>query len=540
MGNSFKFHLQPVKEIYLNRDNIGDGEQHGDIGYIWLFSAISAFILLIAFINFINLSTAKSANRAKEVGLRKVVGANKGSLVFRFLSESLLLSMFAFSFGILLTYFLLPYFNAVLDLELSFPWSAWWLLPILFVGMFCIGIIAGIYPAFYMSSFKPIQALSGKKSRGSKSAGLRNTLVVFQFVISVVLIIGTITVNRQMNFIVTKKLGFDKEQVIVLKGTHTLGEKIQTFKQELANISSVKSASITGFLPIAGTNRNNGGWYLNDMLPEDAVSGQQWSVDQDYIKTLGLTLVKGRDFSYENSRDKNAVIINESLANALRLEDPIGQQLTNYRGEWTIIGVVENFHFESMKKDIRPLGFYMRPSSNMVTAKINTQDLQYAIEDIAALWQEFSPNQPIRYNFLDQEFANMYTDINRTQLMLSAFSFIAILVAGLGLFALSSFMIEQRGKEISIRLVLGASVKSIVNLLTSNYIKLIAIAFIIALPISWYIMDTWLQDFVFRIQIGWSIYTITGIIVVAVAMLTITYQSIKAALTKPVKMLRSE
>ncbi len=537
---SFRFKLQPIKDIYLNVDRIRDGGKHGDIRYIWLFSSISIFTLLIACVNFINLSTAKSADRAREVGLRKVVGSQKSSLIFRFLTESILLSTFAFIIGFMLTVLLLPYFNSMLNIELMMPWSIWWFFPSLVCCAILIGIISGIYPSFYLSSFQPIQMLKGKVSNGTKNSTLRNGLVIFQFVISIILIIGTLTVTRQMDFILNKKLGYNKDQVIMLQSTHTLGDRIKVFKQELKKIPQIEAVSITGYLPVAGTSRNNGGWYTPSMTEEDAISGQQWAVDDEYVNTLGLTIIKGRDFSIANPGDTKSLIINESLASALNLDDPIGHQLTNYLGTWTIVGVVKNFHFESLKKEIRPLGIYIRPNNNTVIAKINSSNMQETITAIAKIWKQFSPNQAIRYSFVDQEYAAMYTDVNRTNRILTIFTVMAIVIAGLGLFGLSSYLIEQRGKEISVRLVLGASVKSIFQLLTSNYVKLVLIAFVIATPIAWYMMTLWLQDYVYRIQLGWGIFMGTGLLSIAIALLTITYQSFQAATMKPVDKLRSD
>ncbi|MDN5213135.1 ABC transporter permease [Fulvivirgaceae bacterium BMA12] len=537
---SFRFRLQPVKDIYLNVDEVGDGMKHGDIRYIWLFGAISVFILLIACVNFINLSTARSANRAREVGLRKVVGSRRTSLVKQFLTESVLLSLFSFIIGLTLAWLLLPYFNSILGKEMVFPWSTWWLVPVLVGGAIVIGVIAGIYPSFYLSSFQPIQVLKGNLSRGSKNSSMRNGLVVFQFIVSIALIAGTVTINRQMDFILNKKLGFDKEQVLLLQGTHTLGDKLSIFKEELQRLPQVTSASISGYLPVEGARRNNGGWTSEGMLPEEAISGQQWSVDHDYVKTLGLNIVSGRGFSKEMSSDSQAVIINQSLASALNFQDPIGEHISNYRGEWKIIGVVEDFHFESMKREIRPLGMYIRPSTRTVAVKINTGDLQETLQSIAGLWKDFSPNQPIRYTFLNQSYAMMYNDVKRIGQMLSIFAVLAIIVACLGLFALSSFMIEQRVKEISIRLVLGASVKSILQLLTSNFVKLVMIAMVIAMPLAWYLMQKWLQDFVYKISLDWDIFVITGVLALLIALFTISYQSIHAALIKPADKLRAE
>ena len=537
---SLRPRLQPIKDIYLNLDEVGDNLVHGDIRYIWSFGAIAGFILLIACVNFINLSTARSANRAREVGLRKVVGAQRSALMKQFLTESVMFSFFAFVLGAMMAWLALTYFNVLLGKSLIFPWKEWWFVPMLLFGTILIGTMAGLYPAAYLSSFKPIKVLKGNLSQGTRNSSLRSGLVIFQFLISIVLIVCSVVISRQMDFILNKKLGFDKEQVLVLRGTHTLGDKITAFKNELVNIPEVASASVSGYLPVEGTNRNNGGWSVEGMLPDDAISGQQWGVDADYVNTLGLKIVQGRDFSNTISADSKAVVINESLANALQFESPIGQRISNYLGEWIIIGVVEDFHYESMTKEIRPLGMYLRASDNIVSIKLNTSHVDEAVERVTSVWDGFSPNQPIRYTFLDQNYARMYEDVQRTGTIFTAFTVLAILIACLGLFALSSFMIEQRGKEISIRKVLGASLANIFRLLTINFVRLVLIAFVIAVPAGWHLMTYWLQDYVYRIDISWDIFLVAGAAALIIALITVGYQAAKAATANPVKSLRTE
>jgi putative ABC transport system permease protein len=537
---SMRFKLQPVHAIYLNEYGVGDDLKHGEWRYIWLFGSIATFILLIACINFINLSTARSANRAREVGLRKVVGSLRSSLVKQFLTESLLYSYFSFSLGLLLAFFLLPYFNLLVAKSLVFPWTEWWLFPILVAAACVIGILAGLYPSLYLSSFKPIQVLKGNVSRGSKNSSTRSLLVVFQFSVAIVLIVGTFAINRQMNFILNKKLGYDKDQVLLLQGTHTLENSIVTFKNELLRVPGVKHASITGFLPVDDTRRNGGPVYTEGMAENEKISSQQWSVDHDYVKTLGLKIVKGRDFNIEMPSDSQAMIINETMARAFNFKDPIGQTIFNWKGAWTVVGVVEDFHFESMKERIQPMALYIGRSANTVSVKLNTTDMQSTIASVTKVWKQFSPNQPIRFTFLDQQYAQMYDDVDRMGKIFTSFAVLAIIVACLGLFALSSFMVEQRSKEISIRVVLGASVKSIFQLLTKNFVKLVLISFVIATPIAWLMMQKWLQDYQYKIDITMDIFLLAGFFSLAIAVLTISYQAIRAALSNPVESLRSE
>jgi putative ABC transport system permease protein len=540
MTKKLNYQLQPVRDIHLKSYEIHDRLSHGDIRFVWLFGTVATFILIIACINFINLSTAKSANRAKEVGIRKVVGSLRSSLVKQFLTESMLFSFLSFVLGLLVAWLLLPYFNTLSAKTLSFPFEEWWLLPILIGAALIIGVLAGIYPSFYLSAFKPIDVLKGKVSRGSKSSTIRSLLVVFQFTASIILIVGTFIIYRQMGYILNKKVGFDKEQVLLIQGAHTLGEGVKSLKNELLRLPQVKHVSISDYLPIKGTKRNaNQFWKEGKSKEEQPVSGQIWRIDDDYLKTLGIKLIEGRDFSPQMVSDSQAVIINQTMAKELGLKDPIGQRIMN--GDvFTVIGVVEDFHFESMKDSIQPIVLVLGNSPSIVSVKINTADISKVLPSVNKVWKEFAPNQPIRYSFLDEGFATMYADIERMGRIFSTFAILAIIVACLGLYGLSSFMVEQRSKEIGIRLVLGASVKNIFSLLTLNFVKLILISIAIAVPIAWYMMHKWLEDFVYRTQISADIFLIAGLAALLIALLTISYQAIRAALMNPVKNLRSE
>lgn len=539
--NSLQFKLQPIKDIYLNLDEIDDNVSHGDIRYIWLFGAIATFILVIAAINFINLSTAKSANRAKEVGLRKVVGSLRSSLIRQFLTESIVFSFCSFALGLLLAWTLLPYFNELLGKSLIFPWREWWLMPLLCAGAVTVGVLAGLYPSFYLSSFRPVQVLKGNLSRGSKNTTTRSTLVVFQFTISIVLIVGTMIIGRQMDYILNKKVGYDKDQVLVIQGAQTLGDKITTFKNELLRLPDVKHASISGFLPVDGAKRNgNNFWKEGKKDADEPVNSQRWWVDTDYVETLGLKVLEGRDFLADMPSDSQAIVINSTLAKGLNMKEPIGQRITDGQETWQVIGVIEDFHFESLRNTIEPLSLVLRKSPNTISVKVTTSDMQAMIQAVTKVWKEFSPNQPVRFTFLDDSYARMYDDVQRIGNLFSAFALLAIIVACLGLFALSAFMTEQRSKEISIRLVLGASAKSIIQLLTGNFLKLVLISLVIAAPIAWYMMNTWLQDYAYRIEITWDVFIISGLIAGLIAILTIGYQSVRAALMNPVESLKSE
>ena len=533
---------QAVTDIYLKSYDIQDGLQKGDIRFVWLFGAVAVFILIIACINFINLSTAKSANRAKEVGLRKVVGSYRSGLIQQFLTESLLFSVLSFVLGAILAALLLPYFNTLAAKTLTIPWTAWWLLPLLIVAAIIVGIFAGVYPSFYLSAFKPISVLKGQLSRGSKNSLLRNGLVVFQFATSIILIIGTLVIYTQTKYILNKKIGFNKDQVLLLQGTNTLDQRTKELKEDLLKLSSVKNVSISDYLPIAGTKRNGNTFYREGKTKEDVgVSIQIWRVDYDYVPTMGMKIVEGRNLSKEMRGDSAAAVINQSMATRMGLKKPVGQRITNGWQTFTVVGVVEDFNFESMKQTVSPLCLVLGGNeSTMMSVKLSTADLTNTLASITSIWKSFAPNQPIRYTFMDESFANMYADVQRMGKIFTSFALLAIVIACLGLFALSAFMAEQRNKEIGIRKVLGASVSGITAMLSKDFIKLVLIAFVIASPLAYWAMTKWLQDFAYRISIGWWMIGIAGLVAVVIALITISFQSIKAAMMNPVKALRSE
>jgi putative ABC transport system permease protein len=537
-----KFLLQPISDVHLYSYNIDDGLEKGDIRFVWLFGAIACFILVIACINFINLSTAKSANRAKEVGLRKVVGSHRTSLIKQFLTESMLFSIFSFVLGIFLAALFLPYFNKLFAKTLSIPWTAWWLFPIMIGAAIIIGIIAGLYPAFYLSAFKPINVLKGQLSRGSRNSILRNGLVVFQFTTSIILIISTLVIYRQTHYILNKKTGFNKDQVLLIQGANTLENKTLSFKNELLKSADIKDVSISDYLPVSGTKRDGNTFYKEGKMKEDiAVGSQKWRVDYDYMKTLGMKIIEGRNFSKDMASDSSATIINKTMSEKLGLKNPIGQRIVNGWETWTVIGVMEDFNFESMKQDVSPLCLVLgNNTSTIVAVKIKTANTKSVIGYVTSVWKGFAPSQPMRYTFLDESFANMYAEVQRTGNIFTAFAMLAIIIACLGLFALSAFMAEQRNKEIGIRKVLGASVSSITTMLSKDFVKLVFISIIIASPIAWWAMTKWLQDFAYRISISWWMVAIAGLVAITIALITISFQSIKAALMNPVKSLRTE
>lgn len=538
------FGVQPIKDIHLyttvNKIQTPDTNL-SDIRFIWLFGAVAVFIVLIACVNFVNLSTAKSASRAKEVGLRKTVGSYRTHLIAQFLVESIIFSVLSFMIGVLLAWLLLPSFNDLAGKSLVFPWTQVWFGPSIVVASVAVGFVAGIYPSFYLSSFKPAEVLKGSFARSSKNAVTRSALVIFQFTTSVVLIIATIVIYRQMNHIVNVDLGYDKDQLLMIKGTGTLDKQVWTFKDELLKLSSVKSATVSDYLPVSGTKRNGNGFVVEgkEDKRELNVGAQFWQGDPDYAQTLGLKLVEGRFLSKDIASDSTGIVINQTMARKLGLDKPINARIANWR-PWNVVGVVEDFYFDGVRSEIEPLAITLWGSTNTLTVKLSTTDLPTQLRQIDDLWRKFSPHQPLRIAFMDETFELMYDDVLRMGKIFTVFASFAIIVACLGLFALSAFMVEQRGKEISVRLVLGASVQSIFRLLTVNFVKLVMISIVIAAPIAWYLMDSWLKGFNRKTDVGWDVFVLAGGIAMLIAVGTISYQSIKAGLIKPVNNLRSE
>ncbi|MDE3251956.1 MAG: ABC transporter permease, partial [Bacteroidota bacterium] len=507
-----RLYLQPLTDIHLHSYHIEqDNVKHGDIRFIWLFAAIAGFILIMACINFLNLSTARSANRAKEVGLRKVIGSNRAGLIRQFLIESILYSITSFILGLLLAMILLPLFNQMAGKQLSMPWTEGWFIPILLASSLLIGIAAGIYPAFYLSSFKPIQVLKGNLSLGGKHAGFRSSLVVFQFSVSIILLIGTSVIYQQMQYILKSPIGFDKDQVIMLQGTDALKNEVGSFKNELVKSPLIANVSVSDFLPVDGTKRNgNTFWKEGREKTDDGIPGQHWVIDENYLPTMGMKLINGRNFSSSMATDSEATIINKAMADKLGYTDPLGKTITNGGEHLNIIGVVDNFYFESMKQQVRPLVFVLGNSNSMISVRAKGSDMKNVLGFLQDTWKKFIPNQSLRYAFMDQSYAAMYADTQRTGLIFTGFSLLAIIIACLGLFSLAAYMAEQRSKEVSIRKVLGASVLSLFSLLTKHFLQLILLSLCIAIPIGWMLMNHWLQDYVYRIRLSWEIFAYAG------------------------------
>ncbi|MEM9986079.1 MAG: FtsX-like permease family protein, partial [Bacteroidota bacterium] len=553
-GNHIHYYLQPLADIHLgSAQYVYDQEPGGDLSYVYIFSAIALFILLIACINFMNLSTARSANRAREVGVRKALGSQRHHLIAQFLSESIMVTLIAFAIGLLLADLLLPSFNELANKNLQLPWSSWWFVPGMLTGVIIIGLIAGLYPAFFLSAFKPVEVFKGAVSRGVKSGYMRSALVVFQFTTSIVLIVSTTVVYRQLNFVQQKKLGYNKEQVLIIEDPYSLGgDKARALKQAMLQLPAVEKATLTSFLPVSGSDRNNTVfWPEGNRNEETSVIMQYWRGDHDFIQTMGIEIQEGRDFSVEFPTDSQAVIINEEAVRQWGFKDPIGRRLSTFAGglsdggapltqEFNIVGVVKNFHFESLKSKVSPLGLFIGDATGHLAVRLNGEDAKSVLAQAEAKWHELGPTQPFDYNFMDERFDEMYSQEQRIGNIFAAFASLAILIACLGLFALAAFIAEQRTKEISIRKVLGANVQQIVMLLSSDFMKLVSIALLIAVPIAWYSMDRWLEDYAYKVGINFWTFLLAGIIAMGIALITVSSQSIRAAHANPGDALRND
>lgn len=546
-GDKAGFYLQPLSEIHLYSDLAREIEPNGDIQYVVIFSIIAIFILLIACINFMNLSTARSAGRAKEVGIKKVLGSDKKQLIKQFLTESVVMSIISTVFALVLIQFVLPYFNNLSGktLGISYLLKPQFIIGIIIITMF-IGILAGSYPALFISSFQPIAVLKGKLKTGAKSGFLRSAMVVFQFTASIVMITATTVVFNQLSYIQNKNVGFNKEQLISIHNTILMGDQVQAFKEEIVKDPLILSGTVSGFLPVESLRSSNGTFRDGKTDDEKTTPVQNWSVDYDYIPTIGLEIITGRNFSKDFGSDSNSIIINEATAKHFEWENPIGQKLSQFteggKGfvTYNIIGVVKDFNFESLKSKIVPLLLFLKPSNSNALFKFSSTNTSEVINLIKEKWDEFAPGHSFEYSFLDDDFTKMYKAEQKIGEIFSVFAFLAILIACLGLFGLAAFTAEQRTKEIGIRKILGSSITGIVFLLSKEFAKLIVIAFVISTPIAYYYMNIWLQDFQYRIDLSVYTFLFAGFTALLIAMITVCYHAIKIAITNPSKSLRYE
>ncbi|HTQ65358.1 MAG TPA: ABC transporter permease [Puia sp.] len=547
--NTFIFFLQPLRKIHLYSDTKYELEANGDIHYVYIFSALAVFILLLACVNFTNLATAYASKRSKEVGIRKVMGSLKKELILQFLTESILVSFCALLIACILAFALLPYFNQLsgknLDYHALLSYKS--ILSLVFLGLLS-GICAGIYPAFFLSSMNAIKVLKNSFfSKGNNKNILRSSLVVFQFFVSTSLIIATIIVYQQLRYMQDKKLGYDKEQVLYLEDTYLIGNRAvrSAFRQDLSNDSRVVNASIGTDIP---GNTNTDG---TEIYPKEKEANENdfeihttiYHVDYDYLSTMGMKIIEGRNFSKDFPTDSFATVINQAAVHDLGWDrtNPIGKTIvTSGQHEFKVIGVVADFHYASVKQKIAPLMMRLdRPGSGLII-KVKTDDLQNFLKDLEKKWKTLNAGAPFSYYFLNNHFAYLYSAEQRTGQIFGVFASIAIIIASLGLFGLAAFTTEQRAKEIGIRKVLGASVQQVLLLVSKEFLLLIFIGFSTAIPFTWWMMNKWLMDFAYRIHIGISVFALACSTSILIALITISFRAIRAAVMNPVKSLRTE
>ncbi len=542
-GGKYGYNLQPILDIHLHSQLDGEIEAGGNMETLYLLSIIVATLIFIACINFMNLSTARYSSRAKEVGIRKSLGGSRNTLVFQFLGESIFFSFSSMFLALIILSIIMPYFNNLSGKNLLIE-NLFSLQYVALMSSFAlvIGILAGSYPAFYLSSFQPLEVLSGRIRAGSKSGNIRKGLVVFQFTLSMGLIICTLLIYKQLIHLQQQDLGFDKENVLIISNTDALGTKKATFKKQLANISGIKSASFSSMVP------PNVVWSDIFQSVGNDNSDQGFSyffTDENHDETMNLKIVAGRFFSNAFPSDSNAVVINETAAGLLGWEYPVGEKIrTHWKDDGSdtrdIIGVVKDYNFQSLREELTSLVIFFGDKENLMLVKLAPGNVGNQIEMIESEWKTMTPGIPFEFSFVDESFDAAFRQEQRLGKIFMIFSALAIFVACLGLFGLATFTSEQKAKEIGIRKSMGSSSWGIVGLLTKEYVKLVIVSFIVASPLAFFIMSKWLIGFAYKTDIGILVFVAGGFIGMAIAILSVSYQSIKAAVRNPVETLKYE
>jgi ABC-type antimicrobial peptide transport system permease subunit len=532
----------PMSKWHLYSEFQNGKSVGGRIQLVWLFGVIGLFVLLLACINFMNLTTARSEKRAKEVGIRKAIGSARGQLIRQFMSESMLVVFFSFLLAVLLVLFAIPYFNQIADKQVSMPWvnPFFWLLVVGFT--FFTGLLAGSYPALYLSAFKPVKVLKGTFRVGRLAALPRKILVVVQFTVSIILIIGTIIVFRQIQFAQNRPVGYTREGLITIEmNTPEIYRHYDVLRSDLIHTGAVKNMAESNS---AATQiwSNNSGFNWEGKAPAFDPTFGTIAVTADFGNTVGWEIIKGRDFERDNPADTGAFILNESAVKLSGIKDPIGKTMTWLGKTHVITGIVKDMIMESPYKQMVATVFHMQPGwVNRITIRINpAMPMQDALKKIEQVFKEHNPGSPFSYKFVDEEYARKFSDERRVGDLATIFAALAIFISCLGLFGMASFMAEQRIKEIGVRKVLGASVFNLWRLLSKDFVGLIVISLLIATPIAYYVMHHWLQNYQYRAELSWWIFGITAIGALLITLATVSYQSISAAVTNPVKSLRSE
>lgn len=546
-GNGYIYTLQPLKDIHLNSNLQAEMKPNGDIRFIYIFISIAVFILLIASVNFINLATARSAERAKEVGVRKAMGSDRSQLIFQFLFEAAILVLISMAFAIVLASIALPYFNDLAQKNLSLSLSKIVELIPWLVGMgIFVALVAGYYPAFLISKMPAVQIMKGKLSSSQRGSFLRNALVVFQFSISIMLIAGTLIIREQMGFIQSKNLGFQRQNLVVIDRFGNL-ENPETFRKEVMKIPGVLQAGGTSTMP----GQAFFGAQFTAEGKSEVLTGKGFVADDFFLKAMGIQLSDGRMFG-EEFQDSTSILLNNAAVHAFGLDSPLGSRIysqANVNGQdvniaYTVVGVVEDFHFESLHLPITPLAIFSNESAigfqSFLAVSISDENPQKVLQEIEILWKNFGQKQPFAYSFLENNLNRLYLGELVSGKILTSFSILAILIACIGLFGLAAYIAYQRTKEIGVRKVLGASTSSLVWMLTTNFSKLVLLAFLIGSPIAYFAMSQWLETFAYQTELNVWIFLVAGILTLGIALLTVSYQAFSAARTNPVKSLKSE
>lgn len=542
-GNYWEYYLQPLTAIHLHSDLNGEFEANGNAAYVSASFLIALFILLIAAVNYMNLATARSANRAREVGIRKVVGSTRGPLLRQFLAESLAASYLALIIAVALVHLLLPAFRALTKRALSMPYlEDPVVIPALIGLALLLGVISGAYPALFLSSVRPIKVLHGRYQSGSRNSRLRNILVLVQFAISIFLVVGTLVVKRQTEFMRTQNLGFDKEHVVVLKTPVPLGKRSRTFKDQILALPEISATSGSSTTP----GRSFRNWECQAEGLDESLTLNVCICDEGYLETMGLEMVEGRFFSREFSTDAKAMVINEAAAKLIGWEDPIGKTISFDRDStFTVVGVVKDYHYESLHQSVRPGALMAQPGiwgvqEDYISVRLQPGDIPRTLSRIRNVWDTFMMGYPLEYSFLDSDYDALYHNEERTGRIFTVFAALAIGIGCLGLLGLASFAAEQKTREIGIRRVLGASVPGIMMLLSRDLLRWVALANLVAWPVAFFAMNSWLQNFSYRISLGWFFFLLAGLITLVVAWFSTSFQAYKAANTDPVNALKHE
>jgi len=546
-GNYIRYHTIALTDIHLYSDRVNEMNATSSIQNIYILSFIGLFLIILASVNFMNLSTAHSLKRAKEVGVRKTLGSNKLNLVFQFLTESGLIAFVSLIAALLITLVALPFFNSFTGKSIAIPFAQplFWL--VLLAATLLLGLFSGSYPAFFMSRFTPVKTLKGGSAESVGNGRIRNALVIFQFSISVFLIVSTLVVFQQLNYIQSKDLGFTKDQVLLINEIGALGSKTKAFKEQIASMGNVESATLSNYYPTPSWRSDSSFFEEGARDQESAIQMQEWAVDTDYLKTMEMEIVAGRNFNPQYASDSTAILINEATlpilnmsaeeALGVRISEEVDQENPRY---YTIIGVVKDFHYTSLRDNIRALGMFLNTDAENMAVRVNGGDYANTIAAIESTWNEMVPGQPFDYRFMDDAFNTTYEAEQKLSQIFFIFTILSIFIACLGLFGLAAFNAEKRTKEIGVRKVLGATVSQISYRLTVDFLKLVGVAILVSLPLGWFAMNKWLEDFSYRIEIGIGIFVLAAVLAILVAIVTVSYQSIKAAVENPVKSLRSE